>query len=77
MKLRNRMLKILEEGISIHPKSNKILYNYNLFDQLLQLFKDSVEKAMPKKREGCGCEHCLGFNMALEEVEENLEKEME
>ena len=40
------MLKIVSEGVSVHPKSNKILFKHDLFDQLLQLFKDSVEKVI-------------------------------
>ena len=45
-KLRSGMLKIVSEGVSVHPKSNKILFKHDLFDQLLQLFKDSVERVI-------------------------------
>ncbi|MEK6880677.1 MAG: hypothetical protein AABY22_13755, partial [Nanoarchaeota archaeon] len=61
-KLKIKIGEILKEGISVHPKSNKILYKYDLFDQLLQLFKDTVERAIPNiydKSLGLGTEEEL------------------
>ena len=74
------MLKILEEGVAVHPKSNKILFRYDLLDNLLQLFKDSVERIMPEKMSKQESikygELANGFNFCLKQFKQNLEKEI-
>jgi len=46
--IRKKLQKIVFESCSVHPKTGKVIYEYELFDQLIALFREEREKTLKK-----------------------------